>query len=197
MTCPDPAEPIHVHDASMSDADRLVGCLSAAYHHDPLMCWLMPDDQDRQRRLPRLFQVFVAHVLSCGEVHTTPEFDGVALWLDVGNDQHAASLDGADALRRALGPNHARFAVLDRLIGDTHPTGVRHAYLPFVGVKPEHQGRGIGRTLLAHKLSEPDTDRTPVYAEATSVRSLGLFERLGFRRLPLRIDLPRGPNLYP
>jgi hypothetical protein len=74
---------------------------------------------------------------------------------------------------------------------------VRHAYLPFVAVRPDRQGRGVGAALLEYQLRRLDTARLPAYLEASSPRSLHLYQRLGFTTLPTTIDLPGGPRLQP
>jgi len=79
----------------------------------------------------------------------------------------------------------------------SHPHAPGHAYLPFVAVRPQRQGRGIGAALLRHRLAALDAAGTPAYLEASSVRSRRLYERIGFTRLPTRIELPDGPDMYP
>jgi ribosomal protein S18 acetylase RimI-like enzyme len=53
-------------------------------------------------------------------------------------------------------------------------------YLPFIGIDPQHQGRGLGSRLLAEGLARCDRDRLPAYLEASSARNRALYERHGF-----------------
>jgi ribosomal protein S18 acetylase RimI-like enzyme len=96
-----------------------------------------------------------------------------------------------------MGPYADRLATLDGLMAATHPRTEFHAYLPFIGVDPRAQGRGIGGALLAARVRELDAARRPAYLEATTLRSAALYERYGFERLPFTVDLPAGPSLYP
>ncbi len=55
-----------------------------------------------------------------------------------------------------------------------------HHYLPYIGVAPEAQGRGLGSALMRPILDRCDEERLPAYLEATSERNAALYERLGF-----------------
>ena len=55
-----------------------------------------------------------------------------------------------------------------------------HYYLPFVGVEPELQGKGVGTALLAPVLNRCDREGTPAYLEATTTRNRACYLRQGF-----------------
>lgn len=56
----------------------------------------------------------------------------------------------------------------------------RHYYLPYIGVRPAAQGRGLGTGLLAPVLERCDRERLPAYLEASSPDNARLYRRLGF-----------------
>jgi uncharacterized protein YjiS (DUF1127 family) len=60
-----------------------------------------------------------------------------------------------------------------------HPS-TPHWYLPWIGVRPEARGRGVGSALLARGLARADAEGAPVYLEATSRRNAALYLRHGF-----------------
>jgi ribosomal protein S18 acetylase RimI-like enzyme len=70
------------------------------------------------------------------------------------------------------------FALLEQ-VQVHHPT-VAHWYLPFIGVDPTSQGRGLGSALLRRGLERCDADHLPAYLEASSPRNRALYERHGF-----------------
>jgi GNAT superfamily N-acetyltransferase len=56
-----------------------------------------------------------------------------------------------------------------------------HYYIPFVGVAPEHQGRGLGTALMQPTLDLCAEAGLPAYLEATCERNVRLYARLGFQ----------------
>jgi len=58
-----------------------------------------------------------------------------------------------------------------------------HWHLPLIGVDPARQGKGIGSALLSHILNVCDGQNVSVYLEATSPRSVPLYERHGFEAI--------------
>ncbi|KKJ93833.1 N-acetyltransferase [Micromonospora sp. HK10] len=186
-----------IRQASTADAAVVTGVLADAFMRDPVSGWIFPADDHRARVHPAFFGPFVALALRTGEVHIAGDGVGVTLWLPVGED-HGADDGGEFAeLEAALGPESMkRFGVLDELMAANHP-GEPHWYLPFIAVRPEHHGKGVGSALLRDKLAELDRAGTAAYLEASSPRNAALYERLGFRRRPATLDLPGGPSLYP
>lgn len=191
------SQTIQIRRADLVEAAELATTLAISFQPDPVSGWIFPDPSDRARRHPHLFRIFVDVALTHGAAYTTPDYDAVALWVDVDPDNPVPALHLGDLFEEACGPNYARFQKLDELMDQHHPHQRAHAYLAFVGVLPERQGRGIGTALLCHRLDELDRMRMPAYLEASTRRSCALYERLGFRRMPARLDLPQGPSLLP
>jgi ribosomal protein S18 acetylase RimI-like enzyme len=71
-----------------------------------------------------------------------------------------------------------------------------HFYIPYIGVAPGAQGRGLGTALLRPTLDRCDHERLPAYLEATSERNVALYERLGFQHLG-EFNLGTSPPLWP
>ena len=67
------------------------------------------------------------------------------------------------------------FEHLDRI----HPLEP-HWYLATLGVAPDEQSRGIGRTLLATLLSHTDRDEVPCYLETDRPENIAFYEPAGF-----------------
>ena len=69
---------------------------------------------------------------------------------------------------------------VSKLLDEHHPPGA-YAFLQFLGVDPERQGRGLGTALLAPLLERCDRDGVRAYLDATSPRNKRFYERHGFR----------------
>jgi ribosomal protein S18 acetylase RimI-like enzyme len=55
-----------------------------------------------------------------------------------------------------------------------------HIYFPYIGIRPEDQGQGLGRGVMEPPLAEADAQGLPCYLEATSPDNARLYRRLGF-----------------
>ena len=196
MTSP----PHAVRRAGAADAGAITHILAAGFREDPPLAWILPHPGDRERLSPAFFQPFVELVLTEGHGYVTEDLTGTTLWLDV--DVTADTNEDSAAFRQlfidGLGAEYAkRFFVLDELFSANHPGHESHAYLLFIGVVPQRQGRGVGTALLAEHLRAVDEGSRPAYVEASSRRNSTLYSRQGFAPLGDPITLPDGPSLYP
>ena len=82
-----------------------------------------------------------------------------------------------------------------------------HWHIGPVGVRPELQGHGIGKSLLESFLAEIDERREPAFLETDVDRNVTLYEKLGFtvtspprdrrRRYPLHVERPTPVPITP
>lgn len=187
----------NIRRASTADAAVVTAILAEAFMRDPVSGWVFPADDHRARVHPAFFGPFVALALRTGEVHVAGDGLGATLWLPTGEGHDADEGDEFDEMEAAIGAEAMkRFGVLDEMMSARHPAEP-HWYLPFIAVHPDHHGKGVGSALLRNKLAELDQAGSAAYLEASSPRNAALYERLGFRRRPLTLDLPEGPSLYP
>jgi GNAT superfamily N-acetyltransferase len=190
-----------VRAATADDLDGLVAVLTAAFHDDPLMSWAFPDADVRPRRLAAMWRFmggegyvpFGASTVVPGAAATA---DAAALWLAPGQDLDegfwaSRGHDFAVALEYDLD----RLSSLSDLMAAHHPSEP-HWYLMAIGVSPDRQGGRLGSALLAHTLATADASGAPAYLEATSVRSRGLYERVGFVATG-EFAAPGGPPVWP
>jgi GNAT superfamily N-acetyltransferase len=189
---------INVVRSNRADVDEVVEVMSTGLFGDPVIRWFFPDLSERDAQLRHFFQPFVEEAYAEGEVHLTDDRMGAALWLPVDVSAHAHAEDLAAMFEDSVGaPSAARIGAFGVRAAATHPTSVNHEYLPFVAVRPERQGAGLGAAMLDHRHTRLDEQGRPAYLTASNQRSAMLYERLGYHRLPVTIDLPEGPSLYP
>lgn len=167
--------------ATAEDVPRLARAMAEAFYDDPVLGWLMPDDERRLARLRRFYVVELRHVgLGRGQAWTSGELVGAAISAPPGAWRLPLR---AMLLQGSLFGVHLTRAV--RLLGAIERRHLRepHHYFAHIGVAPAAQGQGLGSRLMRPTLDRCDRDGLPAYLEASSERSAALYERLGFRLL--------------
>ena len=185
--------------ASADDASPLADALARAFHDDPGWCHLLPNADDRTRRLTLFFDVELREVLlPNGVVWTTDEVAGAAVWLPPGGWRVpvSATMRETPPMVRVFG-RRLLLALRARLrMESAHPRTPSHWYLAVMGVAPEWQGKGLGSALMHPKLRELDARGEPAYLESSTPRSRALYQRHGFEVVG-ELNLPSdGPPLW-
>jgi GNAT superfamily N-acetyltransferase len=172
-----------VGHASDEDAPALARTLALAFEYDPVASWFLPRERDRLERLERAFESIYLNRFALPHQLTFTSADraGAALWIPPGAWETGTiqSLRLLPHLARAFGRDLPRGLRGMAAMEAKHPHEP-HYYLPFVGVRPEAQGRGLGTALLRPMLQRCDSEGMPAYLEATTPRNRDLYERLGF-----------------
>ncbi len=159
--------------------------LAAAFAHDPVFGWLLPDEGRRELALGRLFalegrRMVLPHrrsVLVPGAAEPLgaalvlpPDAWRTPLWaLTVFAPQYLA------VFGRRLPKAFTVISALEKL-----HLRQPHVYFPYIGVLRSVQGRGIGQAMISSILRVCDRDGLPAYLEASNPRCVGLYDRLGF-----------------
>lgn len=198
---------VAIRTAGEDDRDTVVRLLDEAFQDDPVSGWVFPGEEYRRRTHHRLMGAFTDIVLADGWIDLTEDGAACALWLSVPGEEDASEEPGEEPaedaedvpaqVREAVDPDNERVESIARLTEDIHPSGPAHAYLWMIGVAPERQGEGLGTALIASVLDRCDRDGLPAYLEASSERSKGLYERLGFACTGRVLHLPDGPRMWP
>ncbi|MBT9159721.1 MAG: hypothetical protein DDT26_00984 [Dehalococcoidia bacterium] len=161
---------------------EVAAMLARSFYDDPVARWFVPDDDRRLMVVERAFHFYLRKLwFPQGECLTTAGVVGAATWLPPGGWEvslvrQIQLLPGmALALGRSLGRALRGIAAME----SNHPKE-HHFYLPYAGVDPQWQGKGIGSTLLVPVLRRCDRESIPAYLESTSPINRRLYERHGF-----------------
>lgn len=167
--------------------DRAVGAMLArAFDADLMMIHLLPDGDQRERRLPRFMTATVRHCARYGRVRVAGDMAGAACWLAPGqtdlkvprmirSGMMAMPLRiGLDAFRRMLALTAPVEAAHHRLVPGPH------WYLQVLGTDPDQQGKGLGGALIAEGNGWADEAGVPVYLETMKKRNVDYYPRFGF-----------------
>ena len=174
--------------ATMPDIGPLAAILSSAFATDVMIRWPMPDATPEE--LDSLFRAIIA-----------PYFELGVAWKvsDPGGDPGGGCVGFAAWLPPAEAARFAEIEITTRaaVYGLTRDNGARYSrfwdwiesnlppepcwLLDLVGVRPDVQGRGIGRSLIAHGTERAAAAGQPAFLETGNESNVALYESLGFR----------------
>lgn len=152
--------------------------LVAAFEADAAARALYPADADYARHFPGFVDALGGRAFDAGAVDRDAHDRGAALWIPPGVEPDDEALG---TFLEATLPSErlAQFAAGFELQAGLHPLEP-HWYLPWIGVRPEAQGMGLGAWLLRRGLARADAEGMPAYLEATNRRNAALYARQGF-----------------
>lgn len=163
----------------------LADALARAFHEDPLFVHVMADAGRRTAQLHWWMRCMLRYGLTYGEVHTTADLCGAAVWLPP--DAPDISIARAARVGYWQAPWRLGAAAVARLwqinaAGDTAKKSlpVKRWYLMTLGVAPERQGQGVGSALLQPVLAAADAAGTPCSLETATERDVAFYRKHGF-----------------
>jgi ribosomal protein S18 acetylase RimI-like enzyme len=173
-----PAQQVKI--ATQRDVDQCVALIVLAFSSDPAARWLYPDPSQFLTFFPRFVRAFGGKAFESGSAHLIDR-SAAALWFPPGVQPGEEEL--VELIKGSVPKSDQDivFAVLEEM-GGYHPKEP-HWYLPLIGTDPTQQGNGHGSALLRHALALCDEQKMPAYLEATSRRSVPLYQRHGFEIL--------------
>lgn len=186
-----------VRRATQADVGRMAEMLGRAFRDDPLILHLLPEEQGRAAKLPKLFRLLLKLGMPYGACDLTEGFESAAVWRPPGkwhipvwqyltNGPDFLTVFGLGALRV--------MATMDQ-IEKVHPS-IPHWYLQAIGTDPDKQGKGFGGVVMRHQLALIDSQNLPAYLESSKEKNIPIYASLGFE-LTGEIRVKNGPILYP
>jgi ribosomal protein S18 acetylase RimI-like enzyme len=172
-----------IRKASHTDTDRLAVSLAKAFDDDPFINWLVRKDKKRAHGMERLFHTCISELcLRHEHVLATEDLTGGALWYPPGTSEisFARQLSLADKMIPVVGwTGLLRLVMSLDKIHRNHPKE-KYYYLQFVGVAPEHRGKGTGAALLKPLLDICDNEKCGAFLENSKERNIDFYRRFGF-----------------
>ncbi|MQA09002.1 MAG: GNAT family N-acetyltransferase [Pseudonocardiaceae bacterium] len=200
---------ITVRRPERAEVPAVAEAYTAANLHDPVLSWVI-HDEDARRRLtigtwPETTAAYLESILHSGELVIAEDESGavagISLWERIDHSQGTGTPgledpEGAQFIEQAYGEYADRMKLLVELTGQRQPKDT-HWYLLNIVVDSGRRGQGFGGAMLREQLGRLDAEGEPVYLEASSPRNRALYERVGFTDLGDPIELPDGPRLQP
>jgi ribosomal protein S18 acetylase RimI-like enzyme len=173
---------------------QAVACIVTAFIADPLARFLWPAPHDYLHAMPLLTREYAIGSFEHGSAFVSPDFGGAALWMPPGVSPSMEDLDRL--FRETVNPERVDdVRVAFEQMEEWRPKEP-HWYLPFIGVDPSAQNRGIGRALMSYGVSRCVQQGQSVYLESTNPRNISLYERHGFEVMG-EIRVGKAPLITP
>jgi ribosomal protein S18 acetylase RimI-like enzyme len=168
--------------------------LARAFHHDPVMRWMFPDNIRRRGASQRYFAIRVRQLIGHGETYTANDFAGAALWAKPSSWRLGIREQLQFApLIPSLGLQFPRLRGLSLV--QRHHRHDPHYYLSVLGTDPAYQNEGMGSALMAPVLQSCDANGIPAYLENSNERNTAFYTQQGFR-MTNELTLPDGPPVW-
>lgn len=185
-----------IRPISPADQQTLAEVLAKAFSKDPVMRWIIPNDEDYQRIAIPYFSLILHQSMSFSSNYTNEAKTGVALW--VGPNEYASMFGqmlGSFKLLWLLKGNISRAYRLQELMASYRPQK-DFLHLTYLATHPEQQGSGIGAKLIRPMLEHARELSLPVYLECSNQENLGFYRQFGFRLID-NISFKGGPTIWP
>jgi ribosomal protein S18 acetylase RimI-like enzyme len=194
---------VSVHRLELHQKERASQVIAQAFRADPLLPYITTEKSKQDYFLSWLGHTGLSLGLGYGEVYTTPQVEGVAIWFWLSPGQQPMTL--GKMLRVGVLPPFklglkalARFQGVADSTSKVHREGLSqaHWYLFLLAVDPSCQGQGLGGRLLQPVLTRADNQRQPCYLETTNPRTIPFYERHGFMVVRSIEAIRGGPGLW-
>jgi GNAT superfamily N-acetyltransferase len=181
--------------ATIADIGSLAATLSSAFATDAMIRWPMPDATPQH--LDALFRAIMAPYVSLGVAWKVGDAIGCAAWLPPLEAARFAEIEvnTRAAIYRLTPDAGARYAEFWDWIEAHLPTEPCWL-LDLVGVRPDAQGRGIGRSLITHGIERARAAGQPAFLETGTESNVALYEALGFRVVHQERAPDGGPTIW-
>ena len=187
--------------ATRADLAAVADDLAASFRTDPQFCWFLRDGPRRDAERLKFFNMLLHAVALPDGTISRPATGGAAsIWLPseaLGPTPFWDELRIVPTLLSATGLS--RFGRLMRMreaMDLNHPMDRPHAYLWFLGVRPEAQGFGVGSRLLAAGLKQVDAEGRHAFLESSNIANVPLYRRHGFEVVKEYRPGPGAPPLW-
>ena len=185
-------------DATAADLDGVAADLAAAFTDDAMFDWFLRTDAKKDAARLKFSQFIVRKMaFGAGKIERPVTGGAAAIWMPfewLGPQPLGSELRALPTLLGATGfSRFGRLAVMREDMDKHHPMERRRAYLWFLGVAPEAQGRGVGSRLRKVGTGRSGAAGRPAYQEAPTGRNVALYRRHGFEVLSehrCRADAP-------
>jgi ribosomal protein S18 acetylase RimI-like enzyme len=180
---------VRIRKLEASQLAKAKETLVKAFYDDPNLKYLIRDENRRPILAGYSLEGALRQGLAFGEVYTSEDLDGIAIWLSPGKKPTLIKSIRAGLLSTGLKTlSSLGWAGLKRYAGVTgcvlklHKRVMPgpHWYLSIIGVNPSAQGKGLGVELMKPILAKAEEQGVPCYLETSNQKSISFYQKQGF-----------------
>ena len=178
--------------SSAADLEPVKGVLTLGFSSDALLRWVFPDASSYLKCFDVWMEEFSKIAFANNIVYSEENLFGSSLWHPPGVEFDNSVLESTFEYIPA-----DRVEVVIKFFEEFekyHPDDAW--YLPFIGVDPSQQRKGIGSFLLKEALKMIDEKGDRAYLEASNESNKALYERHGFVEIG-RVQFEDSPPAFP
>ena len=184
-----------IRRAVADDIRRVARTASLAFADDPVMRWLVPDDDEYEQQHQAFFGNIARRWLATDSLWCTDDVAAIAGWVPPGRPEVEVE-DG-------LPIEHpdwriARFGALREEMGANTPPEP-HWYLNMLATHPDWQRQGLGAALMRRGFEFADEAGLPCYLETETTANVAYYRHHGFEvrsEWDIRTDDSEGPHMW-
>jgi GNAT superfamily N-acetyltransferase len=163
--------------------------LKEAFFDDPAWIYVFPDEDERNKRLPYVFEYIIRYAMKYGMVYApTENLEGIAIWTPYTTVEKSAwRILRSGAFKAALRIGGKAGKKVDELFGQIekdrqeYMKNESYLYLEAIGILPKFQGQGFGGKLLKSMFSKADRENLLIYLETETEQNHQMYSKYGFQ----------------
>ncbi len=166
-----------IRRATPADAAAASRTFARAFADDPVIRWLVPDDDEYAAIHDRFFGWLVRRWTAGETLWCTDDVVAVAGWNAPGRPE--VEFDPGDTMLEHPVWRLERLAVIRERM-DEHTPSELHWHLNMIGTHPDWQRRGMAAALMAAVFELADAEGVPCYLETETADNVAYYRHHGF-----------------
>ena len=189
---------VTIRKATKADIPAVARTASRAFVDDPVMRWLIPDDDEYESDWLPVFGNVAHRWHATDSLWCTDDVAAIAGWIPPGRPTVELGPDDGIVAYEHPQWRLARFEALrSAQIANNPPEP--HWYLNMLATHPDWQRRGLGGALMAAVFEIAESEGVPCYLETETVQNIAYYRHHGFEvRTEWDVATPdsQGPHMW-
>lgn len=184
---------VTIRRAAGDDIGRIARTASLAFADDPVMRWLVPDDDEYEAQHQAFFGNIARRWLATDSLWCTDDAAAMAGWVPPGRPE--VEVEDVVPIEHPEW-RLARFGALREEMGANTPPEP-HWYLNMLATHPDWQRQGLGAALMGRGFEFADQAGLPCYLETETAANVAYYRHHGFEvRSEWDVGVDEGPHMW-